>query len=581
MHSCRTCGANFEWTEKEQRILEATSPSFGGKLYTIPSPKDCGTCRLRHVLCYLNETNLFMGKCAMTEKSIYTIYHPESPYTVIDAEAWWSDRFDALQYETPEFDWSKPFFPQFAALKQRVPRMHASVQGCESSPYVNCSGFMKNCYMVYGSSLSENCHYGYILWHNKDTLDCSVSSGCERSYALCDCLDCYQCYQLQDCNNCAECAFCFDCRGCKNCIGCVGLRNKEYHIWNRPVAKKEYDEFMERLHTSSRAEYEALASTFEEFRRAYPQNYMRAVNCEHVSGNYLNNSKDCRSLYNSQHCEHVYDSDEMFEAKDCISIFQWGEGLELAYMNIEVGGPAQRIAFCNSCWKTNENLYYCDYCMWSKDCFGCTGLKNKQYCIFNKQYTKEEYEHLVPKMITHMQASGEWGEFFPKELSHVAYNESLASLKFPRTREACIQEGLQWRERPITERPDGQDIASDKIADIDNSILQKVLRCEKSDRPYRIIPQELAFYLEHSLPLPRMCFDERLKKTLARRSSYVLYDRACTRCNTTLQTAYENANIVCEACYQAYITHRKTPGRSWGSLRTTDYVLRFIKAAAP
>ncbi|MDP2669631.1 MAG: hypothetical protein Q8O99_01100 [bacterium] len=35
--------------------------------------------------------------------------------------------------------------------------------------------------------------------------------------------------------------------------------------------------------------------------------------------------------------------------------------------------------------------------------FGCSNLRNKQYCIFNKQYTQEEYEQLVPKIITHMQ----------------------------------------------------------------------------------------------------------------------------------------------------------------------------------
>ena len=31
-----------------------------------------------------------------------------------------------------------------------------------------------------------------------------------------------------------------------------------------------------------------------------------------------------------------------------------------------------------------------------------SSLRNKSYCILNKQYTKEEYEELVPKIIEHM-----------------------------------------------------------------------------------------------------------------------------------------------------------------------------------
>ena len=50
----------------------------------------------------------------------------------------------------------------------------------------------------------------------------------------------------------------------------------------------------------------------------------------------------------------------------------------------------------------NDSLY-CVLCVNNCDnLFGCVGLKNKHYCIFNKQYTKDEYEALVPKIIEHM-----------------------------------------------------------------------------------------------------------------------------------------------------------------------------------
>jgi hypothetical protein len=67
----------------------------------------------------------------------------------------------------------------------------------------------------------------------------------------------------------------------------------------------------------------------------------------------------------------------------------------------------------------------------SKDCFGCVGLKNKQYCIFNKQYTKEAYIETVQRLIEHMQTLGEWGRFSPQEHAPFSYNESVAQTYFP------------------------------------------------------------------------------------------------------------------------------------------------------
>jgi hypothetical protein len=44
------------------------------------------------------------------------------------------------------------------------------------------------------------------------------------------------------------------------------------------------------------------------------------------------------------------------------------------------------------------NLWYCYYCVDSHDCFGCSNLHNKSYCIFNVQHTKEEYESKLPEL---------------------------------------------------------------------------------------------------------------------------------------------------------------------------------------
>lgn len=55
--------------------------------------------------------------------------------------------------------------------------------------------------------------------------------------------------------------------------------------------------------------------------------------------------------------------------------------------------------------------------------------------IMNRAYSAQEYETLCGKIISHMQSTGEWGEFFPHELSPFGYNESVASEYFPLSEE--------------------------------------------------------------------------------------------------------------------------------------------------
>ena len=72
----------------------------------------------------------------------------------------------------------------------------------------------------------------------------------------------------------------------------------------------------------------------------------------------------------------------------------------------------------------------------SSDCFGCVSIRNKKYCILNKQYTKEEYEELLPKIIAHMSempfiskqtgTKFAYGDFF---WLHVVANDQSAGVR--------------------------------------------------------------------------------------------------------------------------------------------------------
>jgi hypothetical protein len=210
-------------------------------------------------------------------------------------------------------------------------------------------------------------------------------------------------------------------------------------------------------------------------------------------------------------------------------------------------------------------VWYCDYSFYltfsfhSQNCFLCTGLKHQQYCIFNKQYTKEDYELTVSKILTHMQSTGERWEFFHPSLSPFGYNETVANEHFPLTRTEAL---ARWYKRqdnnydPII--PEWakvlkwDDIPWD-IATVTDDILKSILICEVSDRPFRIIKQELEFYRTHHLSLPRKHPDIRHEERMKLRPWRTLFLRTCDKCDKEMLSVYDrgySCKVYCEVCYQ-------------------------------
>lgn len=207
--------------------------------------------------------------------------------------------------------------------------------------------------------------------------------------------------------------------------------------------------------------------------------------------------------------------------------------------------------FCALSYGCNE-IFYSDYCTNCKNCFGCVGMRNKQYCILNKQYGKEEYGELLSRLIKMMQETMEFGEFFPIKFSPFAYNETVAQDYFPLSREEALDKGYGWRDEDKTEFQPASYVPPENIKEVDDSICEKVLACEVSGRNYRITPAELRFYKRMKLPIPKKHFIERHKDRLAKRLPYDLFERACDKCGTEIKTSYKLGGvekIYCEACY--------------------------------
>lgn len=108
-------------------------------------------------------------------------------------------------------------------------------------------------------------------------------------------------------------------------------------------------------------------------------------------------------------------------------------------------------------WQCDNVRYFMD-CINSHNLFGCVGLKQNDYCVFNKQYSKEQYEELVAKIIEHMQKTKEWGEYFPYELSPCCYNETVAKEYFPLNENAAKALGSSWKNEELND-----EVVSEKI----------------------------------------------------------------------------------------------------------------------
>jgi hypothetical protein len=153
-----------------------------------------------------------------------------------------------------------------------------------------------------------------------------------------------------------------------------------------------------------------------------------------------------------------------------------------------------------------------------------------------------------------MQSTKEYGEFFPAKYSFFGYNETVAQEYFPLSQKEAQKKGWSWHEEDLSkEKYLGPTVdIPDRIDDVHDDICAKILICEASQKPYKIIPQELKFYREAKIPLPRKAPDQRHKDRMSMRNPQQIWKRQCAKCNAPIETTYapDRPEIVyCESCY--------------------------------
>ena len=533
----------------------------------VPHPTLCPDCRLQRRLAWRIERVLYIRKCDATGKQILSQYPPNSPYKVYFHDAWYGDGWNAKDYAR-DFDFNRPFFEQFGELIKQVPLLATNVLNLQNCDYVNQCGWSKNCYFTIEADHNQDSLYGYRVFNDKTCMDCTEVIKSERCY---ECIDCEHCFQLkhgQLCEQCSDSAFLFDCRSCSYCFGCVGLRQKKFCMFNEQLTEEVYKERIAMFDFSNREYLKMAEQRFEELKNAHPRKCFIGEQNENVTGNYIFESKDCSDCFGIRGCRDCRYCQLVRDSKDCQDFFVFGEG-ERVYESECCGAGLMNVRFCCDCFEGIFDLTYCFQCVQtSKHCFGCVGLKKQEYCIMNKQYTKEKYEELVPKIIEHMsktphpsEASGagkktdEWGEFFPAHLSPYSYNETVAHEYFPLTKEDVQAHNWQWNDNlPFTTGNETLkfDAVPDDIEKVPDSIIDEVLACEETGKNFRITNQELLLYRQLRIPVPKLHPDVRHFRRMQKRNPRYLWDRECAKCGAAMKTSYapnRPETVYCEECY--------------------------------
>ncbi len=555
--TCTQCQSAFEITDADLAFYDKVSPVFGNKKYLIPPPTLCPDCRQQRRWAFQNQRFLYRRKCSLSGQDIISAYSAEKPLTVLCKEDWLkTDNTDTGR----EFDFKKPFFEQFGDLFRSTPKAYALQTGeMINSDYTHFAGWQKNCYLIFDAGNCEDCMYGTFMGYCKSCMDVLDLQRNELCYDCVDLSDCYGLMHCTFCRNCSSSAYLFDCIGCKHCIGCVNLRNKEYCIFNKEVGKQEFEKTWKALFKGSFGTQEAMKKRWEEFAVTCPRRAVHNVNAKDCSGDYLVNCENatdcykCIELRDSKYCQYsALKSNDIWDGSSC------GESMSFCYEISASWGTVGQVGISNCCFDAfvfygGNNVYYSIHCTENcKDLFGCSDLRGKKYCIFNKQYSQKEYETLVPKIIDHMKKTGEWGEFFPVTLSPFGYNESVAQDYFPLNKEETIENGWQWKDRDAKEYLPATFKLPSALKDTPDTIIKETLACTQCTKNYRIAAKELEYYQTHGLPIPRLCPDCRYLVRIARRNPQKLWDRACGKCNKPIKTSYspERPEIVyCESCY--------------------------------
>ncbi len=442
--------------------------------------------------------------------------YPEKRINNVVAFKQFNEIRDSLT-ENNIINWS--FFDVFADLFKKTPKRNLmQYSDNENSDFSDGILGAKNSYLsmvvikdvdnvIYSLDVRYNCNNVftslYIYNNSSNIFESCVVIESQNIFFSRNILNCYAIWSSRNLIWCSE------------CINCDWLENKSYCINNQEYEKWEYMkiklQYLSELSKNNWVFYDHNYINFWSFNSG--GSFVH--NCDWVSNwfmvSWVKNWRNLLLSWSPYADEECYDSFIVWRCKHIYGCEELGNFSEYIYISTHV--------FASS------NCYYCfdiDACSF---CLGCIWLKNKSYCILNKQYTKEERYEKVDEIFWQMEKDGTLGEFFPATMNPFYFNDTAAYLIDPSfTKEEVTARWYLRRDEPIkvdipewakvvktSELERFESFDSEWNWKVDSEILKYIIQDEQGN-VYRIVKMEYDFLMKHGLPLPRKHWLDRMKE---------------------------------------------------------------------
>lgn len=520
---------------------------------------------------FRNERSLYKQDCDLCKKSVISMYAPEYKYTVYCNDCFSSDKWNPMDYGQ-DYDFSKNFFEQIGELFKKIPRRALYQDFAVNSEYTNQAVSIKNSYLCFGGRDYEDSAYCAQNFLVKNCLDVDFSHKDELCYDSVRLVNCFRVRFGYYSENCMDSWLIYGCRNCSNCAGCTNLINKTYCIFNEQYSKEGYENKIKEMNLSERESLDKVRKEFWTHSLNFPRKYANVKNAVNSTGDDMEQVRNCKYIFSVSEAENIRYS--FFipygGAKDSFDLDHVGVGTTESY-ELHSGFGNSRVVFCNRVYYSH-NIEYSDDVYNSENIFACAGLRKKSHCIFNKEYSKEEYEILAEKIRKHMDEMPykdkkgrvfRYGEFFSIEVIPFSYNDSVVCEYFPLTKEKILEKGYKYKE-PETKNYKPTILAHQlpAIKDASEEILKEIVQCEHMGRcnhkctmAFRIIQNELNICKILETPLPKLCPNCRHMERIELLNPPRLYHGKCmnTGCENEFETSYAPSRpeiIFCDSCYK-------------------------------
>lgn len=274
------------------------------------------------------------------------------------------------------------------------PKLPTHSLNSENSEYGDQLYYCKNMINSFDTLNSEDGIYIFDSQHVVNSIDCDYSFESQLCYDSVSLGKCFNSSFLEDCTSVRDSSFCFNCRDGNNLFACANLTGKSFCILNRQLTE---DEYKQKIASFKALPVQKVLEMLEELKKKYPVTQTRGENNENSPyGDFLYNCKNCYMCFDAgecTNCGYLYDSGR---CTDCWDSTFSGDS-EITYEMID----STHLFNCNYaiwCGHSNDSSYIVA-CGNVKNCLGCVNIYQKEYCILNRQFTKEEYEKISKPLL--------------------------------------------------------------------------------------------------------------------------------------------------------------------------------------